>query len=139
MYKFYLITADGREAESLPVNPETLEITWGADNEKYSLLKTGELVLPGHSRCKTISFSSWLPYSAAPRETILRWNEYIQTKRVLRLLIMGKPPQGYLGIDWNIPVIFEKITVREEGGEPGVLFFDLSFKEYRTFSLKVIS
>ena len=60
-------------------------------------------------------------------------------KRVMRLVIWGAAPLGNLLIDWNIPVLFEKITVKEKGGEPGVIFFDLVFKEYRSFSLKVIT
>ncbi len=139
MYKFFLMTPDGSQIESLPVNPETLEITWGADHEKYSLLDLGEVVSPGPSQCKTVSFSSWLPHSVNPRSTVLRWNKYMAEKKVLRLLIFGSLPQNWPWIDWNIPVIFEKITLREKGGEPGVIFFDLVFKEYRTFSLKVMT
>lgn len=135
----FLLTADGKEAEHLPVNPEALEISWGADHEKYSLLNMGQVVSPGHSQCKTISFSVWVPYSAKPQSTLQRWNGYMKNRRVLRLLIIGQAPESFIGIDYNMPVIFEKITVREKGGEPGALFFDLVFKEYRPFSLKVIS
>lgn len=139
MHKIFLLTADGKEGEHLSINPETLEISWGADHEKYSLLDIGEVVSPGHSQCRTISFSVWLPYYVKPHSTLQRWSGYMKNKRVLRLVVMGKAPENFLGIDFNVPVIFEKITVREKGGEPGALFLDLVFKEYRTFSLKVIS
>ena len=139
MYKFFLISTDDNVTELLPVNPETISITCGINNETYSLLDMGEITTPGNRLCKTISFSSWLPATVNTRDYVLRWNKYIDEKRVLRLLILGNTFDKVFGVSWNRPVVFEKLTLSEKGGEPGVVFFDMIFKEYRTFSLKVIS
>lgn len=139
MYQVLLKSEGESDGIYLPVNPESLEVTMGAKNESFFLLAQGEAVNPATPLCRTITFSSFLPASANPYGIIEGWQRYLEQKKVLRLVVCGKEPWGSPRFELNLPVVTEKIKYAEKGGEPGVVFFTMTLREYRPFSLKVIS
>lgn len=139
LYRVLLKREGGSDGTYLPINPEALEISVGAKNESFFLLNQGETVNPGRAFCRSIAFSSLLPSAAAPYDVVAQWEQYIKDRTVLRLIIVGDEPWGQPRFELNVAVILEKIKYTEKGGEPGVLFFDMELKEYRFFSLRVIS
>lgn len=125
-----------------PVNPPSVRISSGGTQfHDFNVVKGGERTIIGDVRMEEISFSSFFPrhydsglceYVDIPSpydaiKTIQRWRK---TKRPVRLIITD------LGI--NLPVTIRKFEYEERGGEPGDIYFDISFKEFAFIQIREI-
>ncbi|MEG0875215.1 MAG: hypothetical protein RSB05_01000 [Clostridiales bacterium] len=138
MYLFVLKDEKSGLTQTLPLNSDALKVSVGANHEQDYLISIGEIVNPGYAKCKTIAFSGWFPVTAQPRNIMDIWERHMKERKVLRLIIVGASLTGGDRFEINLPVVFDKLKFTEKGGEPGGIFYDVIFKEYRSFSLKVI-
>lgn len=140
MYLFALREDTGaKRTVVFPSNPEELEVSLGVQNETYNLMEMGEVALPGYAGLRRVHFSCYLPAVEVPRYFLNVLDSFSRSKTLLRFIVSRMDALGSNLFDTNIPVIIEKFTWREKGGEPGAFFVDLTLVEYRRFGLRVTS
>lgn len=128
----------------LPVNPEEIEITTVQANEKYEILKQGQIVVPTHMELRAYSFECEFPKEAPYYvETLNEFKEpsfYLVLLRNWRLDL--KPIRLMVTNDekteLDILVLIEEMNVTEKAGEEGDKYVSFKFIEYRSFGKKKI-
>jgi LysM repeat protein len=128
----------------LPVNPEQIETTSVQANQKYEILKLGQIAIPTHMELKEYSFECELPYKPL---------HYVETSGVfrdadfyLRLFEQWrqkKAPVRFIasngiGDDINTLVLIEELTVTEKAGEEGDKYVSFKLLEYRGYGKKSV-
>jgi nucleoid-associated protein YgaU len=132
---------NGAERLQLPVNPSKLSFKSSRGYDDVQLAQLGEYTVIGGSRLKEFSFSSFFPRDYGPYceyvnipdpwESVATIEKWMNSRRPMRLTITGTP-------------INEAVTIRdfsyyEQGGSPGDLYFDISFKEYIFVQIRQVS
>lgn len=130
------------EKLTFPVNPPDYKISGGGtDFNDFNVVKGGEATVIGDNKLIEVAFSSLFPrdydsflceYQEIPVPadavaTIERWRK---SKWPCRLIITG--------ININMPVTIRSFNYEERGGEPGDIYFDISFKEFPTIIIREI-
>lgn len=128
----------------LPVNPEKITRIIVQANEKYDVLKLGEIVIPTHMELREYSFEVELPnrpyhYVETPNEfkgpehyfnAIRRWR---LSNEPIRFIASNN------GIDEiNILVLIVDMPVEERAGEEGDKYVSFTLLEYRDFGKKTM-
>lgn len=124
----------------LPVNPETITVRTSKDNKTYKVLKLGEINVLGDTKLSEINFEVLLPGQIYPfvltqndfRKPdfyIQKFQEYMDSKEPVRLVITGKP------MAINQLVSIEDIEYEKRAGEEQDIYMKLELKEYREYSL----
>lgn len=129
----------------LPVNPEQIETSSLQTNERYEILKLGQIVVPSHMELKEYSFEAEIPYS--PRHYIETSGGFQSADYYLKLFDEWrkslKPVRfiasNGIGEDINSLVLIEELTIIEKAGEEGDKYVSLKLVEYREFSKKPIA
>lgn len=123
-----------------PVNPAKLQISDGGTGfNEFDVVKGGETITTGNRRLYRVAFSSFFPrdYNAgyceypdipSPWEAVAAINRWRESGLPLRLLITET--------NINIPVVIYEFKYEERGGEPGDVYFDISFKQYRFVTIR---
>lgn len=124
----------------LPVNPSNLATSGGGDHNKYDMLGLGEVKGIGKPKLQTWKISSYFP---AAEEKPSSWYvekilELAEQKKPFRLVINRKTPSGKAVYDTNSLVLLEKWELKDNAGEEGDVYFDLSLSEYKEFKAKVM-
>lgn len=120
-----------------PENPERIEVSLETDHQVYDLISQGETIVPGNRQGKRISFSSVYPKN---NTNIRPWLEdAVETKQVLRLSIGGISLDHSYTFGESLDVVIDSFRYWEKGGEPNTVFFELVLREYRPFTLKVVT
>lgn len=132
---------NGAERLQLPVNPSKLSFRSSHQYNDVEIAQLGEYTIIGGSRLKEFSFSSFFPRDYGPYceytnipdpwESITLIEKWMNSRRPMRLTITGTP-------------INEAVTIRdfsyyEQGGSPGDVYFDISFKEYIFVEIRQVS
>lgn len=126
----------------LPVNPEQIETSTTQANEKYEILKLGQIVVPTHMELREYSFECEFPHEA------LHYNEvpnefkgpdfYLNLFRKWRVAL---EPVRFIASnegkdEINILVLIEDMTVTEKAGEEGDKYVSFKLLEYKEFGKK---
>ncbi|MEE0776597.1 MAG: hypothetical protein U0M15_06035 [Bacillota bacterium] len=136
MYRIALKNLTDRSWLIVPKAPEKIEFSMGTDPVSYDLMTQGETVIPGHRQGRRISFSSTYPKD---REKFRVWLETaIEKKQVLRLVLSSSTVDRKQYYGESLNVMIESFRHWEQGGEPNVVFYEIVFKEYRPYALKVV-
>ena len=139
-YKIYI--SQEMEEENivikLPVYPEEIEIKKDINNQKYTVLQTGEVTKYGDTGLRTFNIKSFFPFASDPDVYISIIEKMIQNKIPVRLLINRTAFKKILN-DINILAVIDSFTYTEKGGEPGDIYYTLKFTEYKEYKAKVIS
>lgn len=140
IYQFWISTNDNKERLRLPVNPPTIDISNGSNNESIEISNLGEVTVIQDSMAKQFDFSSFFPahtiplaeYSNIPKpwDAVKKIEKWKNSKEPLRLLITGTKI--------NVPVSVESFDYGEEGGAVGDIQFDISLKEFNFVSPRTI-
>ena len=128
----------------LPVNPEQIETTSVQANQKYEILKHGQIAIPTHTELKEYSFECELPYS--PLHYVETSGDFRDADFYLRLFEQWrqeKAPVRFIasngiGDDINTLVLIEELTVTERAGEEGDKYVSIQLLEYRDFGKKSV-
>lgn len=135
---------------TLPVNPQTLEITTQSDNKKTNVVKLGQIVIPKGVNLSTLTIESFFPGTATTTNilsgvlpgyviqtansifnnfTATQYFQYFemlqQTEIPVRLVISE--------CDVDMDVLVESIKKRYEAGDDD-LYYTLNLIEYRKHS-----
>lgn len=141
-YSIYIGLKDNSKVIELPVLPKELPISQAGSSTSYNIANYGEVIVANDRKLISLSFESFFPIrksSFVLSKTLMPASYYVQSllswkdkKEILRVVIAG----GSLPI--NILAILEQFDVTEKGGQPGDIYYKISLKEYRDFSIKVI-
>lgn len=127
----------------LPVNPPEPVISGGGVSfTDVVVIKGGERTVIGDEMLRTVSFSSFFPrdYDASycttenipkPWEAVKQLNRWIRSGKPMKLLITET--------DINMYATMRKFVYREKGGEPGDVYYDIEFKEFKFIKIREVS
>ena len=145
----YQISLGGKK---LPILPENLKETVQVDNEKFDIIGSGEMTLPGKAKLHTWTISSYIPFDnemsptefksfidklilrdygkgdAAPIEPI--------TFYIARILKKEGSEEEEIIFKTNKKVLIESVEWEDRKGEPGDLYYTIKLIEYKPFDKK---
>lgn len=134
-YKMALI-ASGVEIP-IPVLPAELTVTSAGKNEKTTVLKLGEIVIPRKKGLLTVAWESFFPAHAAPFTTgnlmdpadaIQQIQRARDKQKPIRLLLIGTD------LDINTSMLIDSFEYKEKGGEVGDIYYSIKLTEYKEYS-----
>ncbi|XID96248.1 LysM peptidoglycan-binding domain-containing protein [Paenibacillaceae bacterium WGS1546] len=134
----YLFESSG-EKFHFPVNPEEITIQREKQLETVNILSLGEVEFPQGEKVKTISFSSFFPiaYDASycryaelpnPQTAMNRLTAMMNRKQPVRLLISDTAV--------NVWVNLSAHNTTFKGGEPGDVYFEVTFRTNRPLKVR---
>lgn len=127
----------------LPTNPSEITISSVQANEKFNILKLGEVVVPTHGELKTYSFECEFPkdqtqYTQTNKEFkdvdfyLKLFSKVREDKKPIRFIASNGITE-----DINSLVLIEELEIVEKAGEEGDKYITFSLVEYKEFSKKV--
>lgn len=124
-----------------PVNPEEVQIKRDRQFETVTILSLGEIDLFQGERIKAITFSSFFPkyhdsYCSCSQETGGHPDPQVAMNRLTSLLTKKRPVR--LSITGTIINALVYVTAHNstfKGGEPGDIYFDITFRTWRGFKV----
>ncbi len=139
-YAMYL--GDDNQTLKLPTNPEELLVSSEQANEKFEILKLGQIVIPTHMELKEYSFECEFPHN--PLSYVETPNEFIGPDDYIKIFeswrLSNKPirfiAHNGIGEDVNSLVLIESIEITEKAGEEGDKYISFSLVEYKAYSKK---
>lgn len=125
-----------------PVNPEEIHFSRSKGYETVNMLQHGEFDFPQGDKIKEISFSSFFPKAYDPSYCrFTKIPDPMAAVNVLnRFLVSAEPVRlviSHTGI--NVPVYLITYESSFRGGEPGDIYFDLTFRTWRDAKLQTKS
>ena len=128
----------------LPVNPEQIETTSVQANQKFEILKLGQIAIPTHMELKEYSFEAEYPHRPLhyvetsgdfrdPDFYLKLFEQWRQEKAPVRFIASNG-----IGDDINTLVLIEELTVIEKAGEEGDKYVSFQLLEYREFGKKSV-
>lgn len=135
----------------LPVNPEKITFKWGRKIETVNILNLGEIDFTTGEKLTGISFSSFFPNAYVPaycttanlstpqssNAVMNAWKSRYQEptpglKDPVRLIITGAQ-------EINMLAIVSEYESNEHGGEPGDIYYSVSFREWKEIFIRTDS
>ena len=132
----------------LPVNPEKIKMKWDRKIETVNILNIGEIDFTTGDKLKEISFSSFFPAEYVPTYCITAdiptpssahsvmsaWKSRFAypikgLADPIQLIITGAQ-------DINMNCIMSSYSSDEHGGEPGDVYYSVSFREWKTIAIR---
>ncbi|MBW5447444.1 LysM peptidoglycan-binding domain-containing protein [Cohnella sp. CFH 77786] len=128
------------EAFVFPVNPEEITIRRDKQFETVNLLSVGEVDVPQREKVREIAFSSFFPkvhdesYCMCggnhpdPQEAMNRLTALMNSREPVQLIVSETAV--------NVLVTLSSHSSTFKGGEPGDVYFDVTFRTYREMRAK---
>lgn len=168
-YAIELSFNNHEEYFSLPVLPESVEVTEKGNGKTYDIIgkgggteetRAGEINVIKNPGLREISFSSvfpaqWYPFVSISEESLKSPFEYIElirkwraTKHPIRFIYAGSryetvaangAVKSTLDFDINIPASIEKFDWKEVAGAPGDIEYSITIKEYVFYSARRVA
>ncbi len=139
-----IFVAFGNKKIKIPVNPEEIEIQYPTDHNTYDVVGKGEIIVPRKPSLKIVSWESFFPGSRsdpyvnsgakAPESYEKSFSEALEEKTVCRLIISRSGTY-----DTNIQCIVSDFKTTDKGGEPGDVYYEVEFTEYRDYAPETVS
>lgn len=148
---FYIIDEQTGTEIQLPVNPEKITLKWSRKIETVNILNLGEVDFTTGDKLMGISFSSFFPTAYVPafcttadlptpesaNAIMTAWkSRFNEPKKGLkdpvRLIITGAQ-------EINMLVIMTEYENDEHGGEPGDIYYKVSFREWKELFVRTES
>ena len=123
----------------LPTNPEEISVSMVQANEKYEILKLGQIVVPTHMELTEYSFECEFPHSASHYvETPNQFKNADYYLDLFKKVREDKNPIRFIasnGVsdDINTLVLIEELEIIEKAGEEGDKYISFSLIEYKEF------
>lgn len=126
----------------LPVNPEQIETRKVQANEKYEILKLGQIVVPTYMELTEYTFDTEFPKEAYhyvetpggfkdPDYYLTRFDKWRESKEPIRFIASNG-----IGDDINMLVLIEELVITEKAGEEGDKYVKFKLIEYREYGKK---
>lgn len=124
-----------------PVNPEEITIRRDKQFETVNILSLGEVDVPQKEKVREISFSSFFPkhydgnyciyeYLPDPQSAMNQLTALMNDKQPVQLII------SHTAVNVLVTLSSHQSTFR--GGEPGDVYFDVTFRTYREMKVKPV-
>lgn len=127
------------KTDRLPTNPEEVTVKSVQANEKYEILKLGQIAVPTHMELKEYSFECEFPHIASHYvETSGNFKDADYYIKEFEKIRDEKKPIRFIasngiGEDINTLVLIEEIEIKEKAGEEGDKYISFSLIEYRPY------
>lgn len=131
----------------LPVNPDTLPVERGNENEEYNVLGIGPIMVPRDPSLRVVSISGLLPARAyswvltpggfEPPEFYIQFFESAMRDKApivytpVRYMEDGTP---FATSDTGFECLVTQFDTEERAGETGDFYYDLEITEYKDYS-----
>ena len=136
---FIYLTIDN-EIYTIPIMPKKLTVKDTSKNTTMDILTIGQIVVPQRPGLKEISWSSWFPYD--------NWYPYIKSENTMKpakwvsLLeeVRDKRKPIWItitGIGINTKAVIKSFNWYHQGGDTEDKYYDITFTEYKDFSILV--
>lgn len=123
----------------LPTTPDTITEERSQANEKFNILKLGEIVIPSHIELKKYNFTAEFPHekthytstnnSFKNADFYINLFEKVKTeKKPIRFIASNGITE-----DINTLVLVESLEIQEKAGEEGDKYITFELVEYREF------
>ncbi|WP_176560176.1 LysM peptidoglycan-binding domain-containing protein [Brevibacillus dissolubilis] len=127
----------------LPVNPGELSIQNGSANETVSVQGLGEVSIIQNDVLTVYSFSSHFPKHYGP---YCKYVEIPDPKAAVAVITKwrqsGQPCRFIVsndhGMDINIAVTIETFDIKEQAGDVGSLYYDITLREYKYIQVRQV-
>ena len=135
----------------LPVNPLEIKMQWQRKTQTINILNLGEIDFTTGDKLQEISFSSFFPSEYVPsycmypelptpesaNAVMSNWKSRFDDPikglaDPLHLIISGAQ-------DINMNVLLTSYASQEKGGEPGDIYFDVTFREWKNIAVRTES
>lgn len=124
----------------LPITPEDIEISYPGSNKTVNIIQLGQVNLLKTRNLATFSIKSWFPdedWYPGIRTTGRFKKSKFYVRFFEKIRDDKKPCWFYIyGLKFNMQVSIESFTYSRKGGEHEDLYYTLSLKEYRPFSVR---
>lgn len=151
LYGIYL--DDGSTSARFPVNPiGELKIEHPTENELVNVLALGEIALGRKPNLRTVSFESFFPAVSGAPYTVQEyqspewWVSYIKAiqekadEEPARLIIDRRSDDsGDVFFSDNLQVLVESFDILDKGGEPGDIYYSISFTEWKPHEAETVT
>lgn len=124
----------------LPITPEDIEITYPGNNTSANIIQLGEITLLKKRKLATFTIKSWFPddnyYPGI--KTSGRFEDSNFYVNFFEKIREDKKPCLFIvyGLNITMYVSIESFVRERRGGEHEDLYYQLSFKEYKSYSIK---
>lgn len=137
-YKIILTWNNEKSKFTIPINPEKVTVNMQSKNNTVNIEELGELMERGTPNLVTISFDSVFSYS----ELIVNRNRHypiwyhnklqklFRKQTVVHLIITGMYLDYYC--------LITDYQSYEQGGDVGSIYYSITFKQYKTVSVRKI-
>ena len=151
----------------LPVNPQEVTVMYPGDSAQYDVEGIGEIIIPKRPKLATFSFDSFFPrehvFTTLPNNidgwyTPEWYIEFFRTLQKNRVIFQVTIVRGTDYLSYVDDVFGEKQTltteyydtvidhavlldfsISDKGGEPGDIYYNMTFSEYRDASPETLS
>ena len=134
-YKMAII-ASGSEI-SIPVLPEKLKVSSPGRNEKTTVLKLGEIIIPRDKGLQSLEWESFFPAEDGPYVTGSLVDPGAAVRKLQKSRDKSKPVRVLLigpDFDINSSMLIDSFDYWEQGGEPGDIYYSITLIEYKEYS-----
>lgn len=132
-YDIWITYNNAKQRLRLPVLPEKIKIKYSGKSQSIDIAELGEILIPQKRDAIEISFESFFPatyFSGCKYKNIPKPNTAV--KKLKKWLNCKKPIHfTYNGAKLSMYCLIKDFTVTEQGGDPGTMYFSITFKEYR--------
>lgn len=127
----------------IPVNPDEIEIKYPSNNKDYDVLGIGQIVVQRKPALKEVSWECFFPSSrtdpyvnagAKQPKTYVDCIEKAMTDKQPGRLIITR--SGLF--DTNMRCIIDDFKTTDKGGEPGDIYYEITFREYRSYAPQTV-
>lgn len=133
----------GGRKYTLPVNPEEISVSHPHVDKTAEVAGVGEILIPQKPGLREISFESFFPDSdddpythdyRNPKRLAKAFENAWKNRTKCRLIISRS--NDY---DTNMSCVVSDWNVRDRGGEPGDLYYSVTFREYRAYGVRQLT
>lgn len=123
----------------LPVNPEEIQVDHPYVDKTAEVAGVGEILIPQKPGLREVTFSSFLPGDdydpyvhdyKSPRKVAKALERAWKERTICRLIISRS-----IDYDTNMRCVISDWKISDRGGEPNDLYYDITFREYRSYGV----
>lgn len=138
---------EGTELE-IPVNPQSIKLSWQRKTSTVDIIRLGEVGFTVGTGLESITFDSFFPREYVP--TYCKYANIVSPRKAHNMMCNWKARSnwyesdpirlivtGALGI--TMPVTIDSYSAEERGGEPGDIYYSVTFKKWRSVNIRTLS
>lgn len=127
----------------LPLPPDKLKTTEGANTYEYNVIELGDIIIPGTPTLRKYDLEGFFPADterwscSAPSVYVGALERVLDSKKAVELVIIRKLPDGTPHILTHTQAVVTDFTYSDEFGSPDVPY-TLKLTEYRDIPVTIV-